>query len=51
MECNRIFCDFGPILALPPPPPPIIDPENQNFEKMKKTPKHLEILSFCTCAP
>ena len=33
---------------LPAPPPPPNNPENQNFEKMKK---HLEMSSFCTCVP
>ena len=34
---DRIFSHFGPFFALlhhPPPPPN--NPENQNFEKMKK---------------
>ena len=30
---NRIFCHSGPFFALLPPPR---DPENQNFEKIKK---------------
>ena len=31
---------------------PSMDPENQNFEKMKKKKqKHLNILSFYPCAP
>ena len=36
---DRIFCPFGPFFALlppPPPPSPPINPEYQNFEKMKK---------------
>ena len=46
---DRIFCPFGPIFALyPPPPPPPMDPENQNFEKMKKTPGDIIILQICT---
>ena len=32
---DRIFCHFGPFFALLPPPP--MDPENQNFEKTKKS--------------
>ena len=38
------FCHFGPFFALLPSN----NQKNQNFEKMKK---HLEILSFYTCAP
>ena len=33
---DRIFCHFGPFFALLPPPPPN-NPENQDFEKMKKS--------------
>ena len=56
MECDRnnflsfwtIFSLFylhsGTFFALLPP----MDPENQNFEKMKK---HLKILSFYKCVP
>ena len=32
---HRIFCHYGPFFALPSPL--AMDPENQNFEKMKKT--------------
>ena len=32
---DRIFCHYGPFFALYPPLPPM-DPENQNFEQMKK---------------
>ena len=42
---DRIFCHFGLFLALLPPPPPN-DPENQNFEKMKKLPGEIIILAF-----
>ena len=43
-ETDRIFfCHFGPIFALLSPN----NPENQNFDKMKK---HLEMSSFYTCA-
>ena len=38
---DRIFCHSGSLFAILPP----IDPENQNFEKMKK---RLEILPFYT---
>ena len=41
---DRIFCHFGLFLALLPPPPN--DPENQNFEKMKKLPGEFIILAF-----
>ena len=37
---DRIFCPSGPFFALFPP----MDPENQNFEKMKKNPKDIIIL-------
>ena len=37
--CATIYCHFGPFFPLLP----YIDPENQNFEKMKK---HLDILPF-----
>ena len=37
---DRIFCHLGLYFALYPPPscPPPNNPENQNFEKIKKTP-------------
>ena len=35
-ETDRIFCHFGPFLALLPPPPPN-NPKNQNFEKNEKS--------------
>ena len=44
-----IFCPFTP----PPPPHPrplSINPKNENFKKMKKGKKHLEI-SFYTSVP
>ena len=40
---QNFFCHFGPIFALLSPN----NPENQNFDKMKK---HLEMSSFYTCA-
>ena len=43
-----IFCHSGQFFALPPYSPFPMDPENQNFEKMKKC---LEILSFYKSAP
>ena len=43
---DRIFCDFGPFLAHLPPPPN--NPENQNFEKMKKLLGDIIILLMCT---
>ena len=47
---DRIFSHFGPFFALltPPPPPPNNNPENQNFEKMKKSPEDIIILHKCT---
>ena len=50
MECDRqnflsFWTDFCP---LPPARPPPMDPENQNFEKMKKTPGDIIILQICT---
>ena len=39
-----IFCHLGPFFALLPPN----NPENQNFEKMKKTPGDIIILHMCT---
>ena len=41
---DRIFCHYGLFFALLPP----IDPENQNFEKMKKIPGDIIILHVCT---
>ena len=37
---DRIFYHSGPLFALLPP----INPENQNFEKMKKAPGDIIIL-------
>ena len=46
---DRIFCHSKPFFALlRPPPPPLMDPENQNFEKLKKTPEDIIILQVCT---
>ena len=41
---DRIFSHFGPFFALLPPN----NPENPNFEKMKKTPGDIIILHKCT---
>ena len=38
---DRFFLSFWTIL-------PSIDPENQNFEKMKKNPEDIVILQMCT---
>ena len=50
---DRTFCHSGPFLALLPPssPPPaytLMDPENQNFEKVNKVPGYIIILHKCT---
>ena len=42
MECNRIFCHFGLFFPLL-----LHNPENQNFEKLKKMPGDI-ILHRCT---
>ena len=56
MECNRqnflwtVFCPFTPP-PLPPTPSPLpspMDPENQNFEKMKKPLEEIIILKTFT---
>ena len=46
---ERFFSNFGPFFALLPPPPLPLpnNPENQNFEKTKKTPGDI-ILHKCT---
>ena len=46
---TEFFCHYEPFFALFP----TMDPENQNFEKMKKKTKkkHLKILSFYICLP
>ena len=41
---NIFFRHSGPFFALLPP----MDPEKQNFEKMKKTPQDIIILQMCT---
>ena len=41
---DRIFCHYGLFFALFPP----MDPENQNFEKMKKTIEDIIILQMFT---
>ena len=38
-----IFCLSGPVL----PFYPVIDPGNQNFKKMKKTPEDIVTLQMC----
>ena len=40
---DRNFCHSGPCFALSPP----MDPENQNFEKMKTKPEDILILQMC----
>ena len=43
------FCHSRPFFALlPPPPPSPMDPENQNFGKMKKAPEDIIVLQMCT---
>ena len=45
MECNgRKFLSFWTVFALLPPN----NPKNQNFEKMKKTPRDIIILHMFT---
>ena len=41
---DRVFCRFGHFLPFYPSD----NPENQNFEKMKKTPRDIIISQFCT---
>ena len=41
---DRIFSHFGTFLPFYPPN----NPENQNFENMKKTPRNIIILHKCT---
>ena len=41
---DRIFSRFGPFFAPFTRPPPPNNPENQNFEKMKKTTGYIIIL-------
>ena len=48
IQNERIFCHFGPFFALFHPPPPPNNPENQNFEKMKKASEDFIILHLCT---
>ena len=49
---NVIIINFGSFFALLPQPqplpPPLTAPENQNFEKMKKTPGDIITLHKCT---
>ena len=42
-EWDRIFCHFGPFFDPLPPN----NPENQNFEKMKKASGYVIILNLC----
>ena len=44
IECNRVFCHFGPFF----PFYPTNNLKNQNLEKMKKTPGNILILYLCT---
>ena len=41
---DRLFCHFRPFFALLPP----MDPEKQNFEKLKKTLEDIIILQMFT---
>ena len=41
---GTIFCHSGPFFALLPP----MNPDNQNFGKMTKTPEDTIILQMCT---
>ena len=41
---QTIFCNFGPFLTILPPN----NPQNQNFEKMKKVSGDVIILYMCT---
>ena len=43
---DRIFCHYGPFFPLLPLP--LLDRENQNFEKMKKTLEDIIILQMST---
>ena len=45
---DRIFCPFRLFFAVLPPAPPPNNPENQNFEKMKKSPGGIIILNMST---
>ena len=44
-KTDRIFCRFGPFFVLLLSPK---NPENQNFEKMKKASEDVNILHMCT---
>ena len=45
---DRIFLSFWAIFPpFAPPPPQPYNPENQNFEKMKKVPEDIIILHVC----
>ena len=45
---NFFFVILGLFLAFtPPPPPPPNNPENQNFEKMKKASGDVIMLNLC----
>ena len=42
---HRILCHFGPFFAMLPP---LNNPENQNFKKLRKTPREIIIFHMCT---
>ena len=44
---QNFFCHFGQFFALLPPSHPPNNPENQNFEKMKKASGDVIILNLC----
>ena len=44
VRATEFFCHSGPVLPFYPP----MDPENQNFKKIKKTPEDIIILQMCT---
>ena len=44
---QNFFCHFGQFFALLPPSHPPNNPENQNFEKMKKASGGVIILNLC----
>ena len=49
MKHKRIFFShFGPFFALLNLPPPLKNPKNQNFEKIRKSPRDIIILHKCT---
>ena len=44
-EWDKLFWDFGPFFTFYIPPPPPNNPENQNFQKMKKASGDVIILN------